>query len=211
MFNNSGGCFNTALGYTSLYNNTTGNQNLALGRNSGNCITTGACNVILGSATANGFGTQNNNIFISDGAGNIRMFVTGSTGFVGVNTTTPQQQLHVGGALSISGSVVDYEVSPALLGAGSNNVISFVPGTTSAAFVDYVIVDSSTGANQRVGTIQISINLNAASAVLNEVTTIDIGNTSAISFTVSYGAPTWLVATNSSITPYDIDYMVRYF
>ena len=139
------------------------------------------------------------------------MFVTGSTGFVGVNTTSPQQQLEIGGALSVSGSVIDYEVAPALIGPGPNNVVSFVPGTTYAAFVDYVIKDSVGATNQRVGTIQISISLAAASAVLNEVTTVDIGNTTAITFTVNYGAPTWLVATNSGATPYDIDYMVRYF
>jgi hypothetical protein len=139
------------------------------------------------------------------------MFVTGSTGFVGVNTTSPQQQLHVGGALSISGSVVDYETSPALLGAGLTNVVSFVPGTTYAAFVDYVIKDSSTGANQRVGTVMVSVSLAAASAVINEVVTTDIGNTSAISFGITYGAPTWLQATNSGGIPYDINYMVRYF
>jgi hypothetical protein len=140
------------------------------------------------------------------------MFVTGSTGFVGVNTTSPQQQLHIGGALSISGSVIDYEVAPALLSPGpGTNIISFVPGTTYAAFVDYVIKDASTGANQRVGTIMVSVSLAATSAVINEVVTTDIGNTSAISFAITYGAPTWLSAANSGITPFDINYMVRYF
>jgi len=88
---------NTAVGRSALRNNTTGANNLSLGTNAGCCITTGACNVILGSATANGFGTQNNNIFISDGAGNIRMFVTGSDGSVGVNTTTPAYTFDVNG------------------------------------------------------------------------------------------------------------------
>jgi hypothetical protein len=67
----------------------------------GTCITTGACNVILGSANGGaGFETQNCNIFISDGAGNIRMFVTGSTGFTGVGPgfTTPIYPLHVSGS-----------------------------------------------------------------------------------------------------------------
>jgi hypothetical protein len=211
LFLNTTGFNNIGVGPNALKCNTTGNTNTAIGINSGICITTGACNVILGSASANGFGTQNNNIFISDGAGNIRIFVTGSTGFVGVNTTSPQQQLHVGGALSVSGSVVDYETSPGLISPGVTNVVSFVPGTTSAAFIDYVLVDSLTGTNQRVGTIQVSINLNTTSAVINEVATIDIGNTSAISFSITYGAPTWIVAANSGATPFSISYMVRYF
>jgi hypothetical protein len=131
---------------------------------------------------------------------------------LGVNTTTPQQRLDIGGALSVSGSVVDYETAPGLIGGlGTANVVSFTPGTTSAAFIDYIIVDNIGANNQRVGTIQVSINLNATSAVINEVTTTDIGNTSAITFNITYGAPTWVTATNSGATPYDIKYMVRYF
>jgi hypothetical protein len=88
---------NTAIGMYALRNKTTGDNNIAIGISSGCCITTGACNVILGSATGNGFGAQSKNIFISDGAGNIRMFVTGSTGFVGVGPgfTAPLYPLHV--------------------------------------------------------------------------------------------------------------------
>ena len=131
---------------------------------------------------------------------------------VGIGYSSPSQKLSVAGAISVSGSVIDYEVAPALIAPGpAVNIISFVPGTTKAAFVDYVIVDSSGATNQRVGTIMVSISLNTVSAVINEVTTIDIGNTSAITFAVAYGAPTWLTATNSGITPYDINYMVRYF
>jgi hypothetical protein len=135
-----------------------------------------------------------------------------SSGNVGIGTLTPTQKLDIAGAVSISGSILDYRSATSLIAPiNTTNIVSFVPGTTFAAFVDYVIKDSSTGANQRVGTIQISISLAAVSAVLNEVTTVDIGNTSAISFNVSYGAPTWLTATNSGETPYDIRYIIRYF
>lgn len=138
--------------------------------------------------------------------------MTSTTSGLGIGTVSPTQKLDVAGAISVSGSVIDYEVAPGLIGAGpSTNIISFTPGTHYAAFVDYVIKDSSTGANQRVGTIMVSISLAGASAVMNEVATVDIGNTSAITFSVTYGAPTWLVAANSGITPYDINYMVRYF
>jgi hypothetical protein len=94
------GACNTAVGTLSLFNNTTGVRNTALGFNAGRCITTGACNVIIGSANAVGFETQNNNIILSDGAGNIRMFVTGSTGFVGAGPgfTAPLYPLHVSGS-----------------------------------------------------------------------------------------------------------------
>lgn len=141
-----------------------------------------------------------------------QLMIIRGNGNVGVGTTSPTQKLDVAGAISVSGSVIDYETSPGLIGPGpGSNIVSFTPGTHYAAFVDYVIKDSSTGANQRVGTIMISISLAGAAAVMNEVVTADIGNTSAITFSVTYGAPTWLVAANSGITPFDINYMVRYF
>jgi hypothetical protein len=227
MYGNTSGYSNVGIGYRALVfasgirniavgqnalANATGTRNIGIGIASGCCITSGACNVILGGASANGFGTQNCNIFISDGAGNIRIFTQGSTGNTGVGTTSPTQKLDVAGALSISGSVVDYEVAPALISPGpGSNIVSFTPGTHYAAFVDYVIKDGATGANQRVGTIMVSISLAGAAAVMNETVTTDIGNTSAITFSVTYGAPTWLSAANSGITPYDINYMVRYF
>jgi hypothetical protein len=108
LFCNTTGVNNTAVGAAALRCSTTGTCNIAVGQNAGVCITTGACNVILGSATANGFGTQNNNIFISDGAGNTRIFVTGSNGFVGVNKTNPAARLDVSGSFAVysSGSTV---------------------------------------------------------------------------------------------------------
>jgi hypothetical protein len=148
-------------------------------------------------------------LFYVDGSEKVRITDAGN---VGIGTASPTQKLDVAGAISVSGSVIDYEVSPALISPGpGSNIVSFTPGTHYAAFVDYVIKDGATGANQRVGTIMVSISLAGAAAVMNEVTTVDIGNTSAITFSVSFGAPTWLVAANSGITPYDINYMVRYF
>jgi hypothetical protein len=153
----------------------------------------------------------------SDGAtyfyngGNIVM-TTNYLGNVGIGTASPTQKLDVAGAISVSGSVVDYKVSPAAIaGITTSNIVSFIPGVTKAAFIDYVIIDSIGGTNQRVGTIMVSISLNTVSAVINETTTVDIGNTSAVSFGVSYGPPVQITATNTGPTPYDINYMVRYF
>lgn len=205
---------NTAIGSSAGYAWASGSYNVWLGHNT-NGFNSGSNNVIIGSridATAlDAGGVLNNSIVIANGTGTVRLFVS-SSGNTGIGTVTPTQKLDVAGAISVSGSVVDYEVAPALIGGvTTTNIISFTPGTHYAAFVDYVIKDSAGATNQRVGTIQISISQAAAAAVLNEVTTVDIGNTTAITFAVSYGAPTWLTAINSGPTPYDINYMVRYF
>jgi hypothetical protein len=99
-------------------------------------ITTGACNVILGSATGTGFETQNCNIFISDGAGNIRIFATGSNGFVGINTTAPTQRAHIDGNLRVTGAIYDSNNSP-----GTSNQILSSTGTGT----DWVDLGEITG------------------------------------------------------------------
>ena len=101
LVGNTSGQQNTAFGHRSLQANTTGRLNTGLGYAAGCSITTGCRNVVIGSATAASFATQNNNIIISDGDGNIRMFATGSTGYVGVGTTAPQASLHVSGTADV--------------------------------------------------------------------------------------------------------------
>jgi hypothetical protein len=61
----------------------------------------------LGRFSGTGFETQDCNIFISDGAGNVRIFACGSTGFVGVNTTAPSQRFHVDGNIRVTGAFYD--------------------------------------------------------------------------------------------------------
>jgi hypothetical protein len=158
-------------------------------------------------------GTTVSNGFLALGSDNstekVRITAAGN---VGIGTNNPSQKLDVAGAISVSGSVVDYKVSPAAIaGVTTSNIVSLTPGVTKAAFIDYVIIDSAGGTNQRVGTIMVSISLNTVSAVITETTTVDIGNTSAVSFAVAYGPPVQITATNTGPTPYDISYMVRYF
>jgi len=103
---NTTGVANTAIGSFSLVANTTGANNTAIGNNSGCLITTGANNVILGSFTGTGFTTSNCNIFLSDGAGNVRMYITGTTGNVNINTTVDQgYKLGVVGSIGTTGTI----------------------------------------------------------------------------------------------------------
>ena len=97
LFSNSTASNNTAVGYqagysgTTAFNNayfgiqagysaTTGQQNTFIGRNAGYHVTTGSKNSILGTYTGNQGGldirTSSNNIVLSDGDGNPRLFIT---------------------------------------------------------------------------------------------------------------------------------------
>lgn len=69
--------------------------NTAIGYNSGYFLS-GSYNVAIGSYDCLPFRSQNNNIFVSDGQGTLRMIITGSNGNVGIGTTAPLQALQVG-------------------------------------------------------------------------------------------------------------------
>jgi len=86
---------NTAVGYASLQTNTTGTQNTAIGVTAGNLITTGSNNTIIGNY--GGTPTLANNIVLSDGAGNVRLF-SDANGLIGINQAVGST---IGGQLDI--------------------------------------------------------------------------------------------------------------
>jgi trimeric autotransporter adhesin len=86
LYYNTTGANNVAVGQNALANNTTAAGNTAIGVGSGSLITTGQNNTILGRYNGNQGGldirTANNNIVLSDGDGNVRMYVSSSGGTV---------------------------------------------------------------------------------------------------------------------------------
>jgi len=104
--NNTTGIDNTAVGYQAGYSNTTNSyntyfgdhagysttstRNTFIGHGSGENITTGEKNTVLGRFSGNVGGldirTSSNNIVLSDGDGNPRVYVN-SNGYTGVNRT----------------------------------------------------------------------------------------------------------------------------
>jgi len=88
LFSQTTGARNVSVGRDSGYALTTATNNTFLGENSGSTITTGSKNTILGRYNANQGGvdirTSDNNIVLSDGDGNPRMYIDGSSI---VNTT----------------------------------------------------------------------------------------------------------------------------
>ena len=96
---------NTGIGYQAGQYCVTTLYNTLIGWRSGRYITSGDQNVVLGSYDGNSGGldirTSNNNVVISDGAGNIRLYAN-SSGNIGIGTTNPTDKLTVrGGDISV--------------------------------------------------------------------------------------------------------------
>lgn len=82
MNNMNGGTKNTVVGNDAGYSFTTGSYNVCIGSDAGGQITTGSKNTIIGSYNGNQDGldirTASNRMVISDGDGNIGMYIDGS-------------------------------------------------------------------------------------------------------------------------------------
>ena len=90
------GSYNTAIGDLALstqnFTSATDAYNTAVGADAGKLITTGDKNVVLGSYTGNQGGldirTSSNNVVISDGDGNVRLY-SDSVGRIGIGNISP--------------------------------------------------------------------------------------------------------------------------
>ena len=92
---------NTCIGMEAGYLTTTGGQNTFIGNGAGYAITTGARNTILGRYGGNGGGldirTTSNNIVLSDGAGNPRLYCNSNGRWSmngGTSALTPVLQIY---------------------------------------------------------------------------------------------------------------------
>lgn len=141
---NTNGSNNVALGIQSLNSNTLGNYNIGLGFQAGKEITTGNYNVYLGGYTGSlAEATQNNNVFISDGAGNIKLFITGSNNLATFyGTGGVSASAFTGSLLGTASYVVtaSYVTGSSVFGPyGSNSVIS----SSYAATASYALNSSA--------------------------------------------------------------------
>jgi hypothetical protein len=124
--------YNTAVGSLAGDSITSGDNNTLLGYNAGGNITTGIGNIVLGGYLGKS-ATQNYNIAFSDGAGTLRIFVTGSTGFVGLNTDNPLFGLDVNASLAA-------ELSTA---SDNSNIVSWASSTDEIQYVPSMSVDTA--------------------------------------------------------------------
>jgi hypothetical protein len=101
-FSNTTSDNNTFVGRSAGFN-TTGRGNTFLGRESGAAVTTGIKNTIIGQYNGNQGGldirTSDNNIVLSDGSGNVRMYID-NAGNVGIGEINPTEALHISSTAS---------------------------------------------------------------------------------------------------------------
>ena len=122
---------NTFVGAFAGDHVTLGSKNTFMGYQAGTGVSTGNNNIVIG-GYAGKSATQDNNIAIADGLGNLRIFVTGSTGFVGVNTDSPLFGLDVNASLAA-------ELSPL---SADSNIVSWNSATDEVQYVPSMSVDT---------------------------------------------------------------------
>lgn len=101
LANTAGGYYNTAIGYNAANQLTSGAQNVTIGYNSGNAL--GAQNNVVIIGSNSGSGVENGRIILSDGAGNSRLSINGTSGDTTISSTTAANGTTGVGSLIVSG------------------------------------------------------------------------------------------------------------
>jgi len=199
---NTTGNFNTAIGVIALGTITTGTNNTGIGASAGIAITTGSKNTLLGSYTGNQNGldirTSNNNVVLSDGDGNIRLYAN-STGNVGIGTTNPTEKLTVVGVTSSTSFYGDASYTASgrwTLGANGSADYTFVgigftqttndPVLYLARGRVYEFVNNSGGSHP------FQIRVSNGGAAYNDGVTNNGGASGVIRFEIPFNAPNTL-------------------
>ena len=170
----------------------------------------GGSAVRAGILTKDATGTLSSGSLLWDGSTD--QWIAGASGSeVPVVTTTATQTLSnktVSGSFSGSVSANQVVLGPATLrglqasanSVGSNTIISVSTGSYTSIFVRYA---ATKGANGRAG--YVIGYWNGGTAVFNEFTTVDVGDTSGLTFNVSISGGNAIVAASVDSTTYTIN------
>ena len=139
--------------------------------------------------------------------GSVEHFRVTSAGLIGAGTNAPKEKLHVVGNVQIEGGSTSVVLETNNKAADPAGALfgEYDIATTYGAVVDYVIYDAGRD-NMRSGTF--SAVWNAAETRYNDVSTVDIGDTSVVTLTSQInGANVELIVTGDAV--YTIKFNVK--
>jgi hypothetical protein len=133
LVTNATGSNNTAVGMDSLAN-VTGSDNTAIGKDAGKQITSGQKNTIVGQYNGNqdslDIRTSDNNLVLSDGDGNLRLWVSSNRRtFIGGMSTNLSGAVNIAGEIGASYKAISFQQTN-----GGSEVGSIVTNTSSTSY-----------------------------------------------------------------------------
>lgn len=137
LYSNISGNNNTAIGWQSFLNINTGSNNTALGYSTGWGITTGGNNTILGANVTGLASNLENNIILANGNGLIKAQHDGTDWVFTGGLNVLGRVKNIGSITAASGSAIGTTISPTLIAAANNNVLTAIDiaaGYTNGAF-----------------------------------------------------------------------------
>jgi len=206
MYASTTGCFNIALGIGSLGFNQTGNSNIAIGTSALCSNTSGRTNIAIGYSANSQFAGSNNIVIgtniglptsvnnqinigglifgsgsnaLSGSAAGFQSITGSANGSVGINQPNPRYTLDVSGSFGLNQAAFINQ-NTASLASGTRTLFTNATGSFNSAFYNYVLLS---GSNARAG--QVMSVWNGGSIRFTDVTTTDIGSTTAVVLTAS--------------------------